>query len=84
MSIAGTAWSVKKINFSASRDLYDRIHQAANDNNSSLSEIIRESLEEKLERLKSEKINKELEIGYQANYELDKQMNEEWKYVDIE
>jgi metal-responsive CopG/Arc/MetJ family transcriptional regulator len=82
MNSSATATSGKKINFYASAELYNRTNQAAAELHSSLSEMIRKALEAYLERLATEKIEKELVEGYKANYAYDLKMNEEWKFAD--
>ncbi len=52
-------------------------------NISSLSELVTIALSEYLSKIEKERIMKELAEAYEANYEFDLKMNEEWKFVDV-
>jgi hypothetical protein len=48
------------------------------------SSFVRDAIDEKLKRIKKERLEKELEEGYLANAELDRATCEEFKFVDGE
>jgi len=50
----------------------------------SFTELVNRALSEYVQLVEEEKLVKELAEGYEANYELDRKINKEWKVLDIE
>jgi hypothetical protein len=74
----------KRLNFFVSPDLYLRALRETKHQKIKISEILRQALEQYLERLDGEKMKKELEDGYKANYHADLQLNKEWEAADAD
>jgi len=84
MSVLARKEEKLRKNFYLSIDLLARAERVAKEKESNLSLVVSEALRHYLENLERQEIELALEEGYKANYELDKQMNEEWKTVDAE
>ena len=70
---------MKRLNITLPEELTREIENISNK-----SRFIAEALEEKLTRIKKEKLNKLLAEGYKATKEEDKKINKEWENITLE
>lgn len=70
---------MKRLNITLPEELTREIENISNK-----SRFIAEALEEKLTRIKKEKLNKLLAEGYKATKEEDKIINKEWENITLE
>ena len=74
----------EKINFYIPVDLNQSINEVAKELNENVSELLRIAVREFLERYEREKLKRELEEGYKANYDYYLKTNDEFQYADSE
>ena len=74
----------ERISFFVNKEFADKVNKIAKQNNQSVSELARTAIQNYIEQLEKEKIAKELEVGYQANYDYYLNSQEEWKHSDNE
>ena len=74
----------ERLSFFVNPELSKRINKISKQTNLPVSEIAREALQSYIDQVEKEKIEKELEVGYKANYEYYLKSQEEWKYADKE
>lgn len=70
---------MKRLNITLPEELTREIENISNK-----SRFIAEALEEKLTRIKKEKLNKLLAEGYKAPKEEDKKINKKWENITLE
>ena len=75
---------IKRITIEIPAALLERTDQAAAELTISRSQVIQCTLERFLEVLDNTRLEQELAAGYQANAALDRQICEEFAYVDAE
>lgn len=74
----------ERLSFFVNSELSKRVNKISKQTNLTVSEIVRKALQSYIEQVEREKIEKELEDGYKANYEYYLKSQEEWKYADKE
>ena len=74
----------ERLSFFVNPELSKRINKISKQTNLPVSEIAREALQSYIDQVEKEKIEKELETGYKANYEYYLKSQEEWEYADKE
>jgi metal-responsive CopG/Arc/MetJ family transcriptional regulator len=73
-----------RLSFFVDTDLSNKINQISKQTNLSASEIARNALQNYIEQIEKEKIEKELEYGYKANSSYYIKSQKEWEYADKE
>ena len=74
----------ERLSFFVSRELSDKINEISKATKLTISEIARVALQNYIDQFEKERIEKELEFGYKANYNYYLKSQEEWKYADKE
>lgn len=74
----------ERLSFFVNSDLSDKVNQISEQTNLTVSEIARQALVNFIEQVEKERIEKELEAGYKANYDYYLKAQEEWKNADKE
>ncbi|MBS3944480.1 MAG: hypothetical protein KGZ42_03205 [Melioribacter sp.] len=74
----------ERLSFFVNSDLSDKVNQISKHTKSTVSEIARKALLKYIDEIEKEKIEKELEEGYKANYDYYLKSQEDWKYADKE
>jgi len=74
----------ERLSFFVNPELSKRINKISKQTNLPVSEIAREALQSYIDQVEKEKIEKELETGYKANYEYYLKSQEEWEHADKE
>lgn len=74
----------ERLSFFVNSDLSDKITQISQHTRLTVSEIARKALLKYIDEIEKEKIEKELEEGYKANYDYYLKSQEDWKYADKE
>ena len=74
----------ERLSFFVNSDLSEKVNKISEQTNLTVSEIARQALVSFIEQVEKERIEKELEAGYKANYEYYLKQQEEWKHADKE
>lgn len=74
----------ERLSFFVNSDLSEKVNKISEQTNLTVSEIARQALVNFIEQMEKEKIEKELEAGYKANYDYYLKSQEEWKHADKE
>lgn len=72
----------ERINLFVTSELSEQINKVAEDENSTISDVVREAIKEYILKIENAKINRELEEGYKANYNYYLKSQDEWDYAD--
>ena len=74
----------ERLSFFVNSELSNKVNQISKQTKLTVSEIARKALLNYIDEIEKEKIEKELEAGYKANYEYYLKSQEDWKYADKE
>ena len=74
----------ERLSFFVNSELSDKVNRISKQTKLTVSEIARKALLNYIDEIEKEKIDKELEIGYKANYDYYLKSQEDWKYADKE
>lgn len=74
----------ERLSFFVNSELSNKVNKISKQTNLTVSEIARKALQNFIDQVEKEKIEKELEAGYKANYNYYLKSQEEWKYADKE
>lgn len=74
----------ERLSFFINSELIERINKISKKFNLTISELVRNALQNYLTQLEKEKIECELEEGYKANYKYYLKSQQEWQYADKE
>lgn len=74
----------ERLSFFVNSELSNKVNQISKQTKLTVSEIARNALLNYVAEIEKEKIEKELEAGYKANYEYYLKSQEGWKYADKE
>ncbi len=72
----------ERISLFVTSDISQQIYKVAEDENSTISDVVREAIKEYIAKIEKEKTNRELEEGYKANYNYYLKSQDEWDYAD--
>jgi metal-responsive CopG/Arc/MetJ family transcriptional regulator len=72
----------ERLSFFVSPDLSAKINKISKQTKLTVSEIARTALQNYVDQIEKERIEKELESGYKANYDYYLKSQEDWKYAD--
>ncbi len=72
----------ERLNFFIDRELLERVNEISKRTKMTVSEIARKALTMFIDLVEKERIEKELEAGYKANYAHYIDAQEEWKNAD--
>ena len=73
-----------RLSFFLSRDLSQKVYKLSKQTRKTISDIARDAITSYLEQIEKEKIEKELEAGYQVNTSYFMKQQEEWEHADSE
>ena len=74
----------ERLSFFVNSELSNKVNQISKQTKLTVSEIARKALLNYIDEIEKEKIEKELEAGYKANYEYYLKSQEDWKHADKE
>ena len=74
----------ERLSFFINSETSKRVNNISKQTKLPVSEIARRALQSYIDQVEKEKIEKELEAGYKANYEYYLKSQEEWKHADKE
>ena len=74
----------ERLSFFINSETSKRVNNISKQTRLPVSEIARRALQSYIDQVEKEKIEKELEAGYKANYEYYLKSQEEWKHADKE
>lgn len=74
----------ERLSFFVNSELSDKVNRISKQTKLTVSEIARKALLNYIDEIEKEKIEKELETGYKANYDYYLKSQEDWKYADKE
>lgn len=74
----------ERLSFFIKSELYNKINHISTQTGLTVSEIARKALQNYIDKIEKEKIEKELEDGYKINYDYYLKSQESWKYADKE
>ena len=74
----------ERLSFFINSETSKRVNNISKQTKLPVSEIARRALQNYINQIEKEKIEKELEAGYKANYEYYLKSQEEWKHADKE
>jgi len=74
----------ERLSFFINSETSKRVNNISKQTKLPVSEIARRALHSYIDQVEKEKIEKELEAGYKANYEYYLKSQEEWKHADKE
>ncbi|MBL7128266.1 MAG: ribbon-helix-helix domain-containing protein [Ignavibacteria bacterium] len=74
----------ERLSFFINSETLKRVNNISKQTKLPVSEIARRALQNYINQIEKEKIEKELEAGYKANYEYYLKSQEEWKHADKE
>ncbi|MBU2494211.1 MAG: ribbon-helix-helix domain-containing protein [Bacteroidetes bacterium] len=74
----------ERLSFFVNPELSNKVNQISKQTKLTVSEIARKALINYIDEIEKEKIEKELEAGYKANYDYYLKSQSEWKYADKE
>lgn len=74
----------ERLSFFINSETLKRVNNISKQTKLPVSEIARRALQNYINQVEKEKIEKELEAGYKANYEYYLKSQEEWKHADKE
>lgn len=72
----------ERLSFFVNSELADKINQISKQTNLPISEIARKALVNYIEQIEKNKLEKELEDGYKANFDYYLKSQEDWNYAD--
>ncbi len=84
MSIIESKNKKERLSFFINRELSHKVNRISKRTKLSISEIGRNALQNYIEQIEKEELDKELEEGYIANNAYYKKSQDEWKYADKE
>jgi metal-responsive CopG/Arc/MetJ family transcriptional regulator len=84
MATVQTENKKERLSFFINSELSNKVNRISKQTKITVSEIARTALQNYLDQVEKEKIEKELEAGYKANYNYYQKSQEEWKYADNE
>ena len=84
MSSAQSLNKKERLSFFINSETSKRVNNISKQTKLPVSEIARRALQSYIDQVEKEKIEKELEAGYKANYEYYLKSQEEWKHADKE
>lgn len=74
----------ERLSFFVNSEISEKVNQISKQKKITVSEIARIALQNFIAQVEKEKIDKELEAGYKANYKYYLNSQNEWKYADSE
>ncbi len=74
----------ERLSFFVNAELSNKVNSISKQIKQPVSEIARKAIQNYIELIEKEKIEKELEDGYKANYDYYRKAQEEWKNADKE
>ena len=74
----------ERLSFFVNPELSQKVYKISKLTNLTVSEIARNALQSYIDQIEKERIEKELEAGYKANYDYYLKSQEEWKDADKE
>ncbi|MCX6162576.1 MAG: hypothetical protein NTV87_14745 [Ignavibacteriae bacterium] len=74
----------ERLSFFINSDLSNKINEISEQKNLTVSDIARKALLNFIKQVEKEKIEKDLEAGYKANYNYYLKSQDDWKYADKE
>ena len=74
----------ERLSFFVNSELSDKVSMISKQTNQTISEIARIALQNFIDKVEKEKIDRELEVGYKANRTYYIKSQEEWKNADKE
>ncbi|MBU0560506.1 MAG: ribbon-helix-helix domain-containing protein [Bacteroidetes bacterium] len=74
----------ERLSFFVDSDLSERVNKISKQSKVTVSEIARKAIQNFIDQIENEKIEKELEAGYKANYDYYLNSQADWKYADKE
>lgn len=74
----------ERLSFFVNSELSDKVNRISKQTKLTVSEIARKALLNFIEEIEKEKIEKELEADYKANYDYYLKSQQDWKYADKE
>ncbi len=72
----------ERLSFFVNSELSDKVNKISKQTKLTISEIARNALQNYIDQIEKERIEKELEIGYQENYSYYLKSQEDWKHAD--
>jgi len=84
MPSAQTTNKKERLSFFVNSDLSAKVIKISKQTKLTISEIARNALQNYIDQIEKERIEKELEAGYKANYDYYLKSQEDWKYADKE
>jgi metal-responsive CopG/Arc/MetJ family transcriptional regulator len=84
MATVQTENKKERLSFFINSELSNKVNRISKQTKITVSEIARTALQNYLDQVEKEKIEKELEAGYKANYNYYQKSQEKWKYADNE
>lgn len=84
MSSVQTTNKKERLSFFINSDLSDKVNEISKQSKQTVSEIARKALQNYINKIEKEKIEKDLELGYKANYDYYLSSQADWKYADKE
>lgn len=74
----------ERLSFFVNSELSEKVNKISKQSKITVSEIARKALQNYIDQIEKEKVEKELEAGYKANYNYYLKSQEDWKYADKE
>ncbi len=74
----------ERLSFFVSSELSDKVNHISKQTKLTVSEIARKALQNYIDQIEKEKIEKELTDGYKANYDYYMKSQKDWEYADKE
>ena len=82
MSSLQTQNKKERLSFFVDSELSNKVNRISKQTNLTVSDIARKALQNFVVQVENEKIDRELEAGYKANYNYYLKSQEEWQYAD--
>ncbi|MDP3149305.1 MAG: hypothetical protein Q8N83_09285 [Ignavibacteria bacterium] len=82
MSSLQTQNKKERLSFFVDSELSNKVNRISKQTNLTVSDIARKALQNFVVQVENEKIDRELEDGYKANYNYYLKSQEEWQYAD--
>ena len=74
----------ERLSFFVNPELSVKVNEISKQTKLTISEIVRNALQNYIDQIEKEKVENELEAGYKANYDYYLKSQEAWKYADKE
>ena len=74
----------ERLSFFVSQDISEKVNIISKQSKLTVSEIARKALQNYIEKIEKDEIEKALEEGYKVNYKYYLKAQEEWKHADKE